>query len=1847
MGRWDITATKLMKQKLFTLLLAFIAAISFAGAKDIASGTFKNGGTWKISDQGELYIDAVTIPDYKLTNQESGSYIWGLDCDLDGYYYHRWHTSSAWDAYAPQIKTIRLSANVKTIGEYAFHWLTRVTKVSIEGSGVTIKHAAFSDCFRLTEFPFNAGVITSIGDAAFIHCGFFSINLEGVTFIGAQAFDECFHLWRRPQDQNTGNYSIKVVGTFPTVERMADYNQGLTRYENYKGEGDYVLTQTKTRIERGSKLIVVSDTRNSGAFSTNGVGEVVGGGDGWRLKNGVLTITSQQLSYNSASVAPWYAQKSHIGHVILKANNIPAELFRDYTALHTVELPEDVVSIGNNAFNGCTNLTKVTNLDNVKTIGDGAFASTRLNVVVLNAAQTIGANAFDNVTTMSQLILGEDLTSIGSYAFRNTLQSQAGSYWIRVSGSAPSSTASNAFDGVITKTLYVPAGVYASYNGKSPWSQFTLNTIVDFPVSGSNPTWQLTYDGTLTILSNIPNYSNESDQPWYPYKNYIRKVVFGNNVTTVGNNALSYEDEGESKVTSVEIPATVETIGENAFKNNDQIEVVEAEGVKNIGDEAFTNCSSLEKVKFGKDVQSLGNKVFNQCGLVDVMAVKAAVPPTVTAQTFQGLGIVSSNAPAKVKAKAAARRAPNATAATGQKATTLEVPDEHIAKYLAAQYWNLFSFEFIGEHGGIVRSGQYYDGVWVIYEDGTLIASSESSTGTIDGFYNQPGVKRVELMGGATELNWGGFGPADLPNLEEVVLSPALHKLGDEVFQNSTKLKSINLENVDSIGMRAFKGCTSLTSVNLPAVKYIANSAFENCTSLASAAVSGESFKMDYQVFKGCTSLKSIDLSGMSSLSTPTSAFSGCTALRHVKMDGTASAVSTSMFNGCSALTTVELGSDCRNVYATAFANTSLNRIYSASPTPATIEATAFTGLTLSDITAYVPADYVRIYKKADIWKDMTIAADSAYGEPMLPVGGMMNPSAGNCLWLLESDGTMTFSGEGGCSTTGAVKAQHHQLAIYMENIIYTDEITSIGSDITSQYSNYQYVKSVEIGADVKTIYENAMLYPHVTDVYCFAADVPALNANAFNKTALIANDATLHVVDFTGTLAKYQASSAWNWFPHIVADLPTRKPGTIKVTKVLLDSHDKTLYLNQSDLGTYTLQLNADVYPANATNQEVKWTTSDASIATVDQNGLVTIVGFDNSYLLDGVTITATAKDGSNKRDKCHISVWNANDIPEDILATGIDADRKSITIMKSEGAVVRVILTPANSNSYVDGTFVTLGDTPASINVMPMYDPESGQRTGEFSISPMDLGSFEVTFTATDYDDHGDPATYPAPSVSMTVNVVEDVFFTENTKEGVPVTYRLIKTDDKLVEVYGEEETKITVDPNTGIPTAEYIYHTAIDASTAGTITIPSTVRGYNVVGTGAYAFRNCASLERVDFCPGIQYVGDYAFTGCTSLREAHLPSSLKGLGNQSFSYLTTLKDVHLMATTAPDGMNGTDIWGSNAFGGLSEGEEGSTLHVAQGCYNVYNVSPWIEWFRTIVEDGEAVDNTIASYICDFTTAASKHSAYNDAWTYDTDWTVYGGANNNGGWTYAKMGGKSATLANANPVYVVNKYRFGRAIQGVRVTYPAGSFSKSGMSCNSWGVKVYSDLACTNLLYTVTGEAITAQGGTLTVRPEAGQVWKAGYGIQVYWDLANTSSTNGIVLVDKIEYLTDAEDSNPLWNQYTVRFLNWDGTVLQESDVREGFMPEYTGETPVRPMDTQFIYTFSEWSPAIVAATADADYTAQYSTEERFPDTTGIEDLFAEPDAPSALKVLHNGTLYILRPDGAIYTLQGARVK
>ncbi|MBO4838405.1 MAG: hypothetical protein J5493_03425 [Lachnospiraceae bacterium] len=63
-----------------------------------------------------------------------------------------------------------------------------------------------------------------------------------------------------------------------------------------------------------------------------------------------------------------------------------------------------------------------------------------------------------------------------------------------------------------------------------------------------------------------------------------------------------------------------------------------------------------------------------------------------------------------------------------------------------------------------------------------------------------------------------------------------------------------------------------------------------------------------------------------------------------------------------------------------------------------------------------------------------------------------------------------------------------------------------------------------------------------------------------------------------------------------------------------------------------------------------------------------------------------------------------------------------------------------------------------------------------------------------------------------------------------------------------------------------------------------------------------------------------------------------------------------------------------------------------------------------------------------------------------------------------------------------------------------------------------------------------------------------------------------------------------------FTIEFVNWDGTLLQSSDVPAGELPVYEGETPAREGEPLHSYTFSGWDSEIVPATEPATYTAQY---------------------------------------------------
>ncbi|MBQ6152376.1 MAG: hypothetical protein IJJ15_01350 [Ruminococcus sp.] len=97
----------------------------------------------------------------------------------------------------------------------------------------------------------------------------------------------------------------------------------------------------------------------------------------------------------------------------------------------------------------------------------------------------------------------------------------------------------------------------------------------------------------------------------------------------------------------------------------------------------------------------------------------------------------------------------------------------------------------------------------------------------------------------------------------------------------------------------------------------------------------------------------------------------------------------------------------------------------------------------------------------------------------------------------------------------------------------------------------------------------------------------------------------------------------------------------------------------------------------------------------------------------------------------------------------------------------------------------------------------------------------------------------------------------------------------------------------------------------------------------------------------------------------------------------------------------------------------------------------------------------------------------------------------------------------------------------------------------------------------------------------------------------------------------------------KYTVTWLNDDGTTIDTTSVYEGDAP--THADPTKAEDANYTYTFAGWTPEVVAATADATYTATFTATAKpkpwtYEITTGGE--YTCPSTLSRNTIVSGGT-------------------
>ena len=161
-----------------------------------------------------------------------------------------------------------------------------------------------------------------------------------------------------------------------------------------------------------------------------------------------------------------------------------------------------------------------------------------------------------------------------------------------------------------------------------------------------------------------------------------------------------------------------------------------------------------------------------------------------------------------------------------------------------------------------------------------------------------------------------------------------------------------------------------------------------------------------------------------------------------------------------------------------------------------------------------------------------------------------------------------------------------------------------------------------------------------------------------------------------------------------------------VAVTGVSLDKAAAEIKIG----GTETLT--ATVAPNNATYQTVTWSSSDTSVATVDENGVVTGVGAGTA------TITATATNGTDaatddKTATCEITVLL-------ISVESVTLDRSSATINKDATLTLTATVTPEDARNKT----VTWSSSNNSVATVD----ENGVVTG------VGVGTATITVAATD---------------------------------------------------------------------------------------------------------------------------------------------------------------------------------------------------------------------------------------------------------------------------------------------------------------------------------------------------------------------------------------------------------------------------------------------------------------------------------------------------------------------------------
>jgi uncharacterized protein YjdB len=360
--------------------------------------------------------------------------------------------------------------------------------------------------------------------------------------------------------------------------------------------------------------------------------------------------------------------------------------------------------------------------------------------------------------------------------------------------------------------------------------------------------------------------------------------------------------------------------------------------------------------------------------------------------------------------------------------------------------------------------------------------------------------------------------------------------------------------------------------------------------------------------------------------------------------------------------------------------------------------------------------------------------------------------------------------------------------------------------------------------------------------------------------------------------------------------------PPAVSVTSVSLNPTSLALEPNG------TAQLTATVYPADAANQAVSWSSSNTSVATVS-NGLVTARSAGTA------DITVTTADG-NKTATCNVTVT--------IPVTSVSLNQTSLALEPNGTAQLTATVNPANATNQA----VSWSSSNTSVATV-----------SNGLVTARSAGTATITVTTADGNKtatcvvivSGIGGTFGS-SGQLTWSLVNGTL----TIGGTGAMPYYFYNDFSNCPWYNFRIGIMTVDIQNGVTTiGGYAFY---ECSILTSITIPN-----SVTSIGRNAFYNCSVLTSITIPNSVTSIGDQAFYYCSSLTSITIPNSVTSIGDWAFDGCSSLKNVTVLSTT-PFSI------GSSTFGGAPLSS--ATLYVPKGWKVVYQNAPNWKDFGNIVE-------------------------------------------------------------------------------------------------------------------------------------------------------------------------------------------------------------------------------------------------------------------------------------------------------